>query len=105
MIKDKDDVFVIKPLEVKVTGRFEDALRFFRSEVQKEKILSEFKDRQRYEKPSDKKRRKQRESIERMFVNELRMKQIKSGEWEKKQKLKEEKRAARHNRSNISYEY
>ncbi len=51
-----------KPLEVKVYNNFEMALKAFRAIVQKERILSTFKDKQRYEKPSDKKRRKRNES-------------------------------------------
>jgi len=51
-----------KPLEVKVYGNFEKAVRAFKALVQKEKILSQYKDAQVYEKPSDKKRRKINES-------------------------------------------
>ena len=50
------------PLEVKVYGNnFERALKAFRSLVQKERILSSYKEKQTYEKPSDKKRRKRNE--------------------------------------------
>lgn len=53
-----------KPLEVKVyNNNFDRAFKAFRTLVQKEKILSLYKEKQRYEKPSDKKRRKQNESI------------------------------------------
>lgn len=51
-----------KPLEVKVYGNFEKAVRAFKALVQKEKILSQYKDAQVYEKPSDKKRRKRNEA-------------------------------------------
>ena len=52
-----------KPLEVKVYGNnFEKAMKAFKALVQKEKILSSYKDRQSYEKPSDKKRRKTNEA-------------------------------------------
>lgn len=52
-----------KPLEVKVYGNnFDKALKAFRALVQKERILSAFKERQTYEKPSDKRRRKKSES-------------------------------------------
>src|ERR1700722_3324630 len=52
-----------EPLQVKVYGNnFEKALRAFRALVQKERILSIYKEKQRYEKPSDKKRRKRNES-------------------------------------------
>ena len=52
-----------QPLEVKVYGNnFEKALKAFRALVQKERILSAYKDKQTYEKPSDKRRRKRNES-------------------------------------------
>lgn len=50
------------PLEVKVYGgNFDKALRAFRALVQKERILSTYKEKQSYEKPSDKRRRKRNE--------------------------------------------
>jgi ribosomal protein S21 len=52
-----------EPLEVKVFGNnFDKALRAFRALVQKERILSAYKEKQSYEKPSDKHRRKINES-------------------------------------------
>lgn len=52
-----------KPLEVKVYGNNCDkAIKAFRALVQKERILSVYKDKQAYEKPSDKARRKKNES-------------------------------------------
>jgi small subunit ribosomal protein S21 len=52
-----------QPLEVKVYGNtFDKALRAFRALVQKERILSTYKEKQTYEKPSDKKRRKRNEA-------------------------------------------
>src|SRR5271170_1414372 len=48
-------------LEVEVFGNFDKALRAFRALVQKERILSLYKEKQSYEKPSDKKRRKRNE--------------------------------------------
>lgn len=51
-----------QPLEVKVYGNnFEKALKAFRALVQKERILSAYKEKQTYEKPSDKRRRKKNE--------------------------------------------
>lgn len=51
-----------QPLEVKVyNNNFDKALRTFRALVQKERILSLYKERSRYEKPSDKRRRKRNE--------------------------------------------
>ena len=51
-----------QPLEVKVYGNnFDKALRAFRALVQKERILSAYKEKQSYEKPSDRRRRKRNE--------------------------------------------
>lgn len=51
-----------KPLEVTVYNNgFDKALRAFRALVQKERILSQYKEKQVYEKPSDRKRRKRNE--------------------------------------------
>lgn len=51
-----------QPLEVKVyNNNFDKALRAFRALVQKERILSHYKEKQSYEKPSDKRRRKRNE--------------------------------------------
>lgn len=91
-MKNNEEV-VIKPLEVQVVnGNFEDAFRRFKSLVQKENIINEFRAAQSYEKPSEKKRRKSREAAERKFLAETRERQIISGEWDKKQKRKEIKR-------------
>jgi ribosomal protein S21 len=61
-------------LEVKVFENFDRALRAFRALVQKERILSIYKDKQSYEKPSDKRRRKKnemrRKSLEVEFKND-----------------------------------
>jgi ribosomal protein S21 len=51
-----------KPLEVKVYGNFDKALRAFRALVQKERVLSSYKEKRSYEKPSDKHRRKRNEA-------------------------------------------
>lgn len=51
-----------KPLEVVVyNNSFDKALRAFRALVQKERILSAYKEKQTYEKPSDRRRRKRNE--------------------------------------------
>jgi small subunit ribosomal protein S21 len=51
-----------KPLEVIVYGNnLEKAIRLFRTKVQKERIIALYKEKQSYEKPSDKKRRKRGE--------------------------------------------
>jgi len=52
-----------QPLEVKVYGNnFDKAFRAFRALVQKERVLSSYKEKQSYEKPSDRNRRKVNES-------------------------------------------
>lgn len=49
-------------LEVKVyNNNFDKALKAFRALVQKERILSAYKEKQTYEKPSDRRRRKRNE--------------------------------------------
>jgi small subunit ribosomal protein S21 len=59
---------MLKPLEVVVyNNSFDRALKAFRALVQKEKILSSFKERRTYEKPSDKKRRKKNEMRRKML--------------------------------------
>ena len=51
------------PLEVRVyNNNFDKALKAFRALVQKERILSLYKEKQSYEKPSQKRRRKKNES-------------------------------------------
>jgi ribosomal protein S21 len=50
------------PLQVQVQNNFDRAMKAFRALVQKDRILSLYKEKQRYEKPSDKKRRKRNES-------------------------------------------
>lgn len=56
------EAVLAQPLEVKVYGNnFDKAIRAFRALVQKERILSSYKEKQTYEKPSDKRRRKRNE--------------------------------------------
>ena len=72
-----------KPLEVKVYGNnFDQALRAFRALVQKERILSSYKEKQSYEKPSVKRRRKRNEAKRKMLENSVR------GEREPKKRFK-----------------
>jgi len=86
------DNITCRPLQIIVNHSFEDAVRKFKSLFQKEKIANRVKEKQAFEKPSDKKRRKQRESEERRVVMEQREELIRSGEWEKRQAKKAEKR-------------
>ena len=55
------------PLEVTVYNNFDKAMKAFRSMVQKERILSTYKEKQSFEKPSDKKRRKRGEMQRKRF--------------------------------------
>ena len=56
-----------QPLQVRVYGdNFERALRAFRTLVQRERILSKYKEKQTYEKRSDKRRRKHNEARRKM---------------------------------------
>jgi len=63
----KDDKYLddFKPIEVFVNGKLDDAIHRFRALVTKEKVMSYLKLHYAYEKPSEKKRRKQRESAQR----------------------------------------
>ena len=64
--KDRQDEDIeCRPLEVEVNGNFEEAVRKFKSLFQKEKVVGKYKEKQAYEKPSEKKRRKSREAAER----------------------------------------
>lgn len=84
-----------KPVQIEVFGNFDRAVKNFRSLVQSEKILATYKEKSRYEKPSEKKRRKQSEALQRVFEEEMKQKKILSGEYEKekvkKQARKEQK--------------
>ena len=61
-----------KPLEVIVyNNSFDKALRAFRALVQKERILSLYKEKQTYEKRSDKRRRKKNESKRKAMIAEI----------------------------------
>ncbi len=78
------------PIQVQVFGNgFERAMKTFRSIVQGEKVLSDYKEKSRYEKPSDKKRRKQAEALQRIYEEEMKMKKIISGEYEKEKAKKQ----------------
>lgn len=57
-----------QPLEVKVYGNnFDKALKAFRALVQRERVLSSYKEKQTYEKPSQKRRRKRNEMKRKMM--------------------------------------
>jgi small subunit ribosomal protein S21 len=84
------------PLEVEVKGNFEKAFKMFRQMVQTDGVLALYKEKQSYEKPSVKKRRKSAEAQRRVVELESKMKKIRSGEYEKEKAKKlanKEKRA------------
>lgn len=94
----------VRPIEVKVEGSsredFEYAVRKFKALFQRERIVGQIKERMAYEKPSAKKRRKSREAIDRRIMNQVREDMVKTGEWDRRQKVRaknqiqrEEKRA------------
>lgn len=97
------DFSYFSPIEVKVYNNFDKAMKAFRSLVQSEKILSTYKEKQAYEKPSVKKRRKINENIKRCLENEIKQKKIISGEYErekiKRQALKEKRKKERNDRN------
>lgn len=75
-----------KPLEVIVKNYnddFDSAHKAFKALVQREKVISLYKEHQRYEKPSDKKRRKRKEAQEKRLAMAHKAKLIESGEWNK----------------------
>lgn len=91
-LEDDDDVN-LSPIEVKVRGgKFDEAFREFKLIFQKERILSQIKEKQQYEKPSEKKRRKRKQAHERRLAEESIKKMIHTGEWERKQKRRQIKR-------------
>lgn len=71
---------------------FEYAHKTFRALVQREKVISKYKECQYYEKPSAKKRRKRREAHEKRLAMAAKMKLIQSGEWEKRLQKRAQKK-------------
>lgn len=104
------DFSYFKPVEIVVlNNNFDRALKIFRSLVQSERILSEYKQKQSYEKPSEKRRRKINESKQRAFEAEMKQQKIDSGEYEKelvrKQLKREKKKLLRANNITDTGEY
>lgn len=91
-----------KPLQVEVRGAttedFEAAHKAFKHLVQREKVISKYKEYQSYEKPSAKKRRKRREAHEKRLALAAKMKLIRSGEWEKRMQKRAQKKDKQTNR-------
>jgi len=102
--KDKHEPVQAKPLEVKVFGGVEEGLRRFKTYFQRERVLGELKERETYEKPSEKKRRKKREAEQRRLLTASREKLIASGEWQKQQKKKNSKRQKKLDEKDIDKE-
>ena len=69
-----------KPLQVEVRGDFESSVRLFKSMVNRERVLSIYKEYQSYEKPSDKRRRKKREAAAKKFAADAKQKAFNLGE-------------------------
>lgn len=86
----------VRPIEIIVEGTsredFEYALRRFKTLFQRERVVGQLKERATYEKPSAKKRRKSREAINRKLMAERREIMVKSGEWDRAQKQKFQKK-------------
>ena len=92
MVMPQEEV-IVKPLEIVIVNdNFEDGFRKFKSLVQKDGVLLVYREKQRFEKASDKKRRKEREMLEHNLMLAAREKEIISGEFEAKLKKKEIKR-------------
>lgn len=85
-----------KPLEVEVrAGNVEKAIKIFRSLVQADGVLATYKEKQSYEKPSQKRRRKQAEMLQRAFEERIKAEKIASGEYDReklKREIKKERR-------------
>jgi small subunit ribosomal protein S21 len=84
----KHEPVIAKFLEVKVRGDFDQASKIFKNLVQKEGVLALYKEKQSYEKPSIKRRRKKLEAIENRKAAEMKQQLIESGEWERRMKKK-----------------
>ena len=83
------------PLEVKVYGNFDRAFKVFKALSQKDKTLTIFKEKQAYEKPSKKLRRKRNENRKRVLEMEMKQRKILSGDYEKEKLKKLQKRELR----------
>lgn len=87
--------FSVPEVDVTKCSSLEDAIMKLRMLVQKDGILKKLSEKERYEKPSEKKKRKIREARNRRLFEEMKEKMIASGEWEKRMKEKEEKRSSK----------
>jgi small subunit ribosomal protein S21 len=92
MTKPDDYLTYFKPLEIEVRSSLEEALKHFKSLVQKEKVIAEFKERQQYLKPSIESKQKHKRAIQRQKLATLRESQFLSGEWDRIQQRKEDRK-------------
>ena len=91
------------PLEVKVGDNFDKAFKIFKSMVQQDGVLTIYKQKQAFEKPSVKKRRKANESLRRTLEAQMKQERIMSGEYDKdKQKKVEQKERKQREREQIN---
>lgn len=86
----EDDYF--KPLQVEVTSSFDRAMKAFRVLVQSEQVITNYKRRMSYESPSQKRRRKHKESLQRIWEENIKQEKIANGTYESEKKRKELKR-------------
>lgn len=80
----------ITPIQVIIEGRSREDFEYcfnkiFKRKFNNEKILGQLKDREQYEKPSAKKRRKKIDAQKRRLQAAAKERMIKSGEWDKRQ--------------------
>ena len=83
------DAIQAVPLEVNCLNNFDRASRAFRALVQKERTISLYKEKQSFEKPSDKKRRKRNEMRRKAFELEMKQARIASGDDKPKREKRE----------------
>ena len=92
----------LSPLQVTLRGgsrdHFEEANGRFKKLVQNENVIKAYKERQAYEKPSEKKRRKKRQAYERKLATEARQRQMK-----KQEKRTEREKQRRKDDSDLIY--
>lgn len=91
------DPLILNPLQVFVRNPKDpdsvaSAAKYFRFLVQKEGILVKHKEKSRYEKPSQKKKRKRNEARLARLEAEVRERKMLSGELEREKEAKEKKR-------------
>jgi ribosomal protein S21 len=99
------DLSYFKPLQIEVYGNFDRAMKAFRSLVQADGVLATFKEKQAYEKPSMRKRRKHDETMQRLYEEKMKQEKIASGEYEKEKIKKEAKKEKRRKERNAKKAY